>query len=86
VRSARAYLVQLRRRRQAPRRDRAGPALMPQTLVHGEISGGRLVHVLPQWSTEPWPSHLVYTAHRKSSPKVSEMIPLLEPRLRAVIR
>jgi DNA-binding transcriptional LysR family regulator len=63
-----------------------GVALIPPTLVHGEIANGRLIHVLPQWSTDPWPSYLVYTAHRKSSPKVREMIPLLEPRLRAVIR
>ncbi|CAN7283378.1 LysR family transcriptional regulator [Rhizobium rhizogenes] len=63
-----------------------GIALMPPTLVYGDISNSRMVHVLPEWSTEPWPSYLVYTAHRKSSPKVREMIPLLERRIRDVIR
>jgi len=63
-----------------------GVALMPPTLVHRDISSGRIVHVLAEWSTEPWPSYLVYTAHRKSSPKVREMIPLLEPRIRNVIK
>ncbi|MGO6984187.1 LysR substrate-binding domain-containing protein [Rhizobium leguminosarum] len=63
-----------------------GIALIPPTLVHREISRGRMIRVLPEWSTEPWPSYLVYTALRKSSPKVREMIPLLEPRIRNVIR
>jgi DNA-binding transcriptional LysR family regulator len=63
-----------------------GIALMPPTLVQGDILSGRMVHVLPEWSTEPWPSYLVYTAHKKSSPKVREMIPILEPRVRSVIR
>jgi DNA-binding transcriptional LysR family regulator len=63
-----------------------GIALIPPTLVHGDISSRRLVRVLPEWSTEPWPSYLVYTAFRKSSPKVKEMIPLLEPRIRSIIK
>ena len=63
-----------------------GIALMPPTLVHEDISRGRVVRVLPEWSTAPWPSYLVYTAHRSSSPKVKEMIPLLEPRVRKVIK
>jgi len=63
-----------------------GIALLPPTLVHNEISRGQMVHVLPGWSTDPSPSYLVYTAHKNSSPKVREMIPLLEPRIRAVIR
>ena len=64
----------------------AGIALMPPTLVHEDISRGRMVHVLPEWSTAPSPSYLVYTAHRGSSPKVKEMIPLLEPRIRKIIK
>jgi DNA-binding transcriptional LysR family regulator len=63
-----------------------GIALMPPTLVHDDISRGRMVHVLPDWSTAPSPSYLVYTAHRGSSPKVKEMIPLLEPRIRKIIK
>ena len=63
-----------------------GIALMPPTLVHEDVSKGRLVRVLPAWSTPPWPSYLVYAASRLASPKVKEMIPLLEPRIRKVIR
>lgn len=63
-----------------------GIALMPPTLVYDDISKGRLVHILPEWSTTPRPSYLVYTAHRSSSPKVKEMIPLLEFRIRNIIR
>ncbi|AYG69628.1 MULTISPECIES: LysR family transcriptional regulator [unclassified Rhizobium] len=62
-----------------------GIALMPPTLVRGDISRKQLVHVLPGWSTAPWPSYLVYASHRNSSPKVKEMIPLLEPRIRSII-
>ncbi|TAZ68095.1 LysR family transcriptional regulator [Rhizobium ruizarguesonis] len=62
-----------------------GIALIPPTLVRGDISTNRMVRVLPDWSTEPWPSYLIYTPHRKSSPKVREMIPLLEPRIRDVV-
>jgi DNA-binding transcriptional LysR family regulator len=63
-----------------------GIALVPRTLVSGDLSGGRLFHVLPEWSTAPWPSYLVYASHRNSSPKVKEMIPLLEHRVRHVIK
>lgn len=63
-----------------------GIALMPPTLVHEEIAKGSLVRVLPAWSTPPSPIYLVYAAGRLASPKVKEMIPLLEPRVRKVIR
>lgn len=63
-----------------------GIALIPPTLVHEDIAKGRLVRVLPAWSTPPWPSYLVYAASRLASPKVKEMIPLLEPRVRKVIK
>jgi DNA-binding transcriptional LysR family regulator len=63
-----------------------GIALMPPTLVYHDVSEGRLIQVLSEWSTAPWPSYLVYTAQRNSSPKVMEMIPLLEPRIRSIIR
>jgi DNA-binding transcriptional LysR family regulator len=62
-----------------------GVALLPPTLVHSDISRKRLIRVLPEWSTAPWPSYLVYASQRNSSPKVKEMIPLLEPRIRNII-
>jgi DNA-binding transcriptional LysR family regulator len=63
-----------------------GIALVPPTLVYSDVAEGRLVHILPEWSTSPQASYLVYAAHRNSSPKVKEMIPLLEPRIRKIIR
>lgn len=62
-----------------------GIALMPPTLVHREILREQLVHVLPEWSTPSWPSYLIYASQRNSSPKVKEMIPLLEPRVRSIV-
>lgn len=63
----------------------SGVALIPPTLVYDDISARRLVRVLPKWSTAPWPVYLVFASHRNASPKVREMIPLLEPGVRRII-
>lgn len=63
-----------------------GIALLPPTLIHEDLAHGRLARVLPQWSTSPQASYLVYTARKSSTPKVKEMIPLLEPRIRKVVK
>lgn len=62
-----------------------GIALIPPPLVHREMLAGTLLRVLSEWSTAPWPSYLVYASHRNSSPKVREMIPLLEGRIRSFV-
>lgn len=61
-----------------------GIALLPNTLCHSEISEKKLVRVLPEWGTSETPMHLVYPPQRFSSPKVREMIPLLESSLRKI--
>jgi hypothetical protein len=40
-----------------------------------------LTQVLPDWSTSDVPLHLVFPGQRFSSPKVKEMLPLLEKSL-----
>jgi DNA-binding transcriptional LysR family regulator len=63
-----------------------GIALLPPTLVYDEIANRLMKHVLPEWSMPTQAGFLVYTAHQHSSPKVREMIPILEPRIRSVIK
>jgi DNA-binding transcriptional LysR family regulator len=59
-----------------------GVALMPATVVCDDVSAGRLVHVLPEWSTAPQPVYLAHADRKNSSRKVNAMLPLLEPHLR----
>lgn len=61
-----------------------GIALLPDTICQPEISGKKLIRVLPDWATAESPVHLVYPPQRFSSPKVREMIPMLEKGLRAL--
>lgn len=63
----------------------AGLALVPQSLLKEDFDRKRLVRVLPDWATEYAPLHLVYPAQRFSSPKVREMIPILERHLRGLL-
>ena len=60
-----------------------GIALLPETLIQDELEEGELIRVLPGWSTARAPVHLVYPRHRFASPKLQEMLPILERRLRA---
>jgi DNA-binding transcriptional LysR family regulator len=59
-----------------------GISILPDLLCRDELRGRELVRVLPDWSTADMPVHLVYPPHRFSSPKVKEMVPLLEKILR----
>lgn len=59
-----------------------GVALMPATVVCDAVSAGRMVHVLPEWSTAPQPVYLAHADRKNSSRKVKAMLPLLEPHLR----
>ncbi|EPX56505.1 Transcriptional regulator, LysR family [Cystobacter fuscus DSM 2262] len=65
-------------------RSGAGLALVPQPLLKEDFARKRLVRVLPDWATEYAPVHLVYPTQRFSSPKVMEMIPILERHLRGL--
>lgn len=62
-----------------------GIALIPNTLCKTEIDEKKLTRVLPDWSTKDVPLHLVYPGQRFSSPKVKEMIPLLERGLQKLV-
>jgi DNA-binding transcriptional LysR family regulator len=55
-----------------------GVALVPSMVCFQELSSGKLVRVLPDWSTNIAPISLVYTSQRFINPKVKEMLPLLE--------
>lgn len=59
-----------------------GVALMPATVMRDDVSAGRMVHVLPEWSTAPQPVYLAHADRQNLSRKVKAMLPLLEPRLR----
>lgn len=58
-----------------------GIALLPDTLCLKERSEKKLIRVLPDWATSDVPLHLVFPGQRFSSPKVREMLPLLEKSL-----
>lgn len=62
-----------------------GIALIPNTLCQPEIAEKKLTRVLPDWSTADVPIHLVYPGQRFSSPKLKEMLPLLEKGLQKLV-
>jgi len=62
-----------------------GIALVPNLMCRAELSEKKLLRVLPEWATPEVPMHLVYPAQRFSSPKIKEMIPLLEKHLREIM-
>jgi DNA-binding transcriptional LysR family regulator len=62
-----------------------GIALLPNLMCRAELSEKKLVRLLPEWATPEVPMHLVYPAQRFSSPKIKEMIPLLEKHLREIM-
>ncbi|MFL5815042.1 MAG: LysR family transcriptional regulator [Bdellovibrionia bacterium] len=59
-----------------------GIALLP--IFHGKKENGRgaLVRVLPDWTTESMPVHLVYPKQKHVNPRIREVIPYLEEGLR----
>jgi DNA-binding transcriptional LysR family regulator len=59
-----------------------GVALIPASVVCDDVSAGRLIHVLPEWSTATQPVYLAHADRKNSSRKVEAMLPLLEPHLR----
>jgi DNA-binding transcriptional LysR family regulator len=62
-----------------------GVALIPNTVCQTEVAEKKLTRVLPDWSTADVPIHLVYPGQRFHSPKVKEMIPLLEKGLQKIV-
>jgi DNA-binding transcriptional LysR family regulator len=61
-----------------------GVALLPRFSVVDEIAGGRLVHVLPRWTTPEQGIYAVYPSHRLIPAKVRAFVDFLEEKLRPV--
>lgn len=59
-----------------------GITLVPSPTLAEYFERDELVHVLPAWSLEPTPVHLVYPPQRITSRKVREVSQFLEERLR----
>ena len=51
-----------------------GIALLPDIICYEDLKSGKLVRVLPEYSTKPIPFHFVWPAHTAESPKVRAFI------------
>ena len=51
-----------------------GIAVLPTFMCRGEEGGGKLVRVLPEWTSDMQPIHFVYPAQRFVTPKLSAFI------------
>lgn len=51
-----------------------GIALLPTFLCNAEEKGGKLVRLLPEWTSDMQPIHFVYPAQKYVSPKLSAFI------------
>jgi DNA-binding transcriptional LysR family regulator len=61
-----------------------GIALLPRFSIIDEVASGRLVHVLPRWSTAEQGIYAVYPSHRLIPAKVRAFVDFLEEKLRPV--
>jgi DNA-binding transcriptional LysR family regulator len=62
----------------------AGVALLPAQICSADINEGKLVHLLPQWSTEEEAIYLVFTTARGLPPAVRVLIDFLAERFQNV--
>jgi DNA-binding transcriptional LysR family regulator len=60
-----------------------GIALLPNFAVQENIAGGRLVPVMPQWTTAEQGIHAVYPSNRLIPAKVRALVDFIEERMRA---
>jgi DNA-binding transcriptional LysR family regulator len=58
-----------------------GIALLPQTVVAGDITEGRLERVLPEWRTPQGILHVVFPSRRGLLPAVRAFVDFLAERL-----
>lgn len=63
-------------------RNHRGIALVPGPSVSEDLRRGELIRVLPEWSLNPFPVHLVYPPQRIMSRKVRVVAEFLEEHLR----
>ncbi len=61
-----------------------GIALLPTFHCQKELESGSLVRLLPEWSTEPSPIHLVYPQQKYVNPRIREVLPYLEQAIRGL--
>ena len=54
-----------------------GIGLVPAFLAQQAIAEGRLVRVLPEWTSDPRDLHLLYPDHREHSARVRALIDFL---------
>lgn len=55
----------------------AGIVLQPEILLTDDISAGRLIHVLPEWSYRTTPMYLIYAQDTRPTAKLRSMIDFL---------
>ena len=51
-----------------------GVILQPEVVVRGDLDAGRLVRVLPGYTSTPQPMHLLFSARRPQTPKLRSFI------------
>jgi len=54
-----------------------GIALQPESILTDDLAAGRLVQVLPEWSFNPSPMHLIYAQDDRPTAKLRSMIDFL---------
>lgn len=64
----------------------AGIALMPRRFVRDALAAGRLQRVYPEYRGGDLPLYVVYPAKRLMPARVARFVPLLEERVRHVLR
>jgi DNA-binding transcriptional LysR family regulator len=62
----------------------AGISFVPETMIRNELKAQKLTHLVPSWSSGETPMQLVYPPHRFTSKKVSEMMLILERKIKKV--
>lgn len=62
-----------------------GIALLPAHLCHEHVRAKELARVLPAWSTERAPLHLVYPRQSFLQPKINAVLPALEREMKRLI-
>lgn len=62
----------------------AGIVLQPEMSLADDITAGRLVHVLPEWSFKPTPIYLIYAQDTRPTAKLRSVIDFLVQRFEPV--
>jgi DNA-binding transcriptional LysR family regulator len=57
-----------------------GIILQPESLVSRDMEQGRLVHILPEWSTTSSSLHIVYLIDRQMPPKLRRFVQFVAER------